>query len=97
MQSDMKKILMMFFALMTGVTAASAQLSSGDYFEGLSRKIGFSRMIAPHGLEITYDKTVHVKTHYTEALKMLRIHLSKMLIIVTFVTLMTYLSVHYLR
>lgn len=33
-----------------------------------------------------------VKTHYTEALKMLRIHLSKMLIIVTFVTLMTYLS-----
>lgn len=60
MQSDMKKILMMFFALMTGVTAASAQLSSGDYFEGLSRKIGFSRMIALHGLEITYDKTVHV-------------------------------------
>ena len=60
MQSDMKKILMMFFALMTGVTAASAQLSSGDFFEGLSRKIGFSRMIAPHGLEITYDKTVHV-------------------------------------
>ena len=60
MQSDMKKILMMFFALMTGVTAASAQLSSGDSFEGLSRKIGFSRMIAPHGLEITYDKTVHV-------------------------------------
>lgn len=56
MQSDMKKILMMFFALMTGVTAASAQLSSGDFFEGLSRKIGFSRMIAPHGLEITYDK-----------------------------------------
>ena len=42
MQSDMKKILMMFFALMTGVTAASAQLSSGDFFEGLSRKIGFS-------------------------------------------------------
>lgn len=31
MQSDMKKILMMFFALMTGVTAASAQLSSGDF------------------------------------------------------------------
>ena len=60
MQSDMKKILMMFFALMTGVTAASAQQSSGDFFEGLSRKIGFSRMIAPHGLEITYDKTVHV-------------------------------------
>ncbi len=39
----------MFFALMTGVTAASAQLSSGDFFEGLSRKIGFSRMIARTG------------------------------------------------
>ena len=58
--SDMKKILMMFFALITGVAAAHAQQSSGDYFEGLSRKIGFSRMISPHGLEITYDKTVHI-------------------------------------
>lgn len=38
-----------------------------------------------------------IKTHYSEALKLLRIHLSKMLIIVTFVTLMTYVSVHYLR
>lgn len=56
----MKKILMMFFALITGVVAAHAQQSSGDYFEGLSRKIGFSQMISPHGLEITYDKTVHI-------------------------------------
>lgn len=57
--SDMKKILM-FFALLMGVVAAHAQQSSGDYFEGLSRKIGFSQMIPPHGLEITYDKTVHI-------------------------------------
>ena len=42
------------------MNAAQAQQSSGDWFEGLSRKIGFSRMIPPHGLEITYDKTVHV-------------------------------------
>ena len=55
----MKKILFLFFALL-GVTAVQAQQSSGDYFEGLSRKIGFSRMIPPHGLEITYDKTVHI-------------------------------------
>ena len=55
----MKKILFLFFALW-GVTAVQAQQSSGDYFEGLSRKIGFSRMIPPHGLEITYDKTVHI-------------------------------------
>ena len=50
----------MMFALLTGFMAAYAQQSGGDYFEGLSRKIGFSRMILPHGLEITYDKTVHV-------------------------------------
>ncbi len=37
-----------------------AQQGSGDYYEGLSRKIGFSQMIPPHGLEITYDKTVHI-------------------------------------
>ena len=55
----MRKILMMF-ALLTGFMAAYAQQSGGDYFEGLSRKIGFSRMIPPYGLEITYDKTVHV-------------------------------------
>jgi conjugative transposon TraN protein len=58
-QKHMKKILMMF-ALLLGVSAAWAQQSSGDYYEGLTRKIGFSQMIPPHGLEITYDKTVHV-------------------------------------
>lgn len=55
----MKKILMML-ALIAGTVAAYAQQSNGDYYEGLSRKIGFSRMIPPHGLEITYDKTVHI-------------------------------------
>ena len=55
-QKHMKKILMMF-ALLLGVSAAWAQQSSGDYYEGLTRKIGFSQMIPPHGLEITYDKT----------------------------------------
>ena len=58
-QKHMKKILMMF-ALLLGVSAAWAQQSSGDYYEGLTRKIGFSQMIPPHGLEITYDKTVHI-------------------------------------
>ena len=55
----MKKILMVF-ALLTGMLAVMAQQSNGDLYEGLTRKIGFSRMIPPHGLEITYDKTVHV-------------------------------------
>ena len=39
-QKHMKKILMMF-ALLLGVSAAWAQQSSGDYYEGLTRKIGF--------------------------------------------------------
>ncbi|MBM6845056.1 conjugative transposon protein TraN [Phocaeicola plebeius] len=55
----MKKILILTVALL-GMNAVQAQQSSGDWFEGLSRKIGFSQMIPPHGLEITYDKTVHV-------------------------------------
>ncbi|WP_073345175.1 RNA polymerase sigma factor [Bacteroides congonensis] len=38
-----------------------------------------------------------IKTHYSEALKLLRIHLSKMLIIVAFATLMTFLSVHLIK
>ena len=32
----------------------------GDLYHGLTRKLSFDRMIPPHGLEVTYDKTVHV-------------------------------------
>jgi conjugative transposon TraN protein len=32
----------------------------GDYYEGLTRKITFDRMIPPYGLEVTFDKTVHI-------------------------------------
>ncbi|WP_416993598.1 conjugative transposon protein TraN [Alistipes ihumii] len=32
----------------------------GDLYHGLTRKLTFDRMIPPHGLEVTYDKTVHV-------------------------------------
>ena len=34
--------------------------SSGDYYEGLTKKITFDRMIPPYGLEVTFDKTVHI-------------------------------------
>lgn len=34
--------------------------SSGDYYEGLIKKITFDRMIPPYGLEVTFDKTVHI-------------------------------------
>ena len=32
--------------------------ADGDLYHGLSRKLTFDRMIPPHGLEVTYDKTV---------------------------------------
>ena len=56
---QMKTILILAVSLLC-VTGMSAQQSGGDHFEGLSRKIGFSRMIPPHGLEVTYEKTVHI-------------------------------------
>lgn len=34
------------------------QEEDGDMYHGLSRKLTFDRMIPPHGLEVTYDKTV---------------------------------------
>lgn len=34
--------------------------SSGDFYDGLSKKITFDRMIPPYGLEVTFDKTVHI-------------------------------------
>lgn len=69
----MKKIFLMI-ALVMGVTlAANAQEaetsvneavttspSTGDYFQGYTRPLTFNRMIPPHGLEVTFNKTVHV-------------------------------------
>ncbi|GAB6119093.1 conjugative transposon protein TraN [Dysgonomonas termitidis] len=34
--------------------------SSGDLYYGLTRKIMYDRMIPPHGIEVTFDKTVHL-------------------------------------
>ena len=36
------------------------QEEDGDMYHGLSRKLTFDRMIPPHGLEVTYNKTVHI-------------------------------------
>lgn len=55
----MKKVFLMF-AFAMGVISANAQEITGDYFEGLTRKITYDRMIQPYGMEVTYDKTVHV-------------------------------------
>ena len=34
--------------------------TDGDKFEGLTRKVGFDRMIPPHALEVAFNKTPHV-------------------------------------
>ena len=36
------------------------QEMSGDDYNGLTKKLTFDRMIPPYGMEVTYDKTVHV-------------------------------------
>jgi conjugative transposon TraN protein len=43
------------------VNAEAAKVTSGgDLYQGYTRKIPYERMIPPYGLEVTFDKTVHV-------------------------------------
>ncbi|KAA6313902.1 hypothetical protein EZS27_035402, partial [termite gut metagenome] len=39
---------------------AQEKPSTGDLYEGLTRKITYDRMIPPYGLEVSFNKTVHV-------------------------------------
>ena len=55
----MKRVFLAI-ALMLGIASANAQETTGDLFEGLTKKVTYDRMIPPYGLEVTYDKTVHV-------------------------------------
>ncbi|MDD4992822.1 MAG: conjugative transposon protein TraN [Paludibacter sp.] len=47
-------------ALVLSAMCVNAQENSGDNYNGLSRKLTFDRMIPPYGLEVSYDKTVHI-------------------------------------
>ncbi|MDR3652158.1 MAG: conjugative transposon protein TraN [Paludibacter sp.] len=55
----MKKFLLTM-ALMMSLFAVHAQETTGDLYQGLTKKLTFDRMIPPRGLEVTYDKTVHI-------------------------------------
>lgn len=55
----MKKILLML-AFVAGVAGVRAQQTEGDLYHGLTKKLTFDRMIPPYGIEVTYDKTVHI-------------------------------------
>lgn len=37
-----------------------ANYTDGDKFDGLTRKVGFDRMIPPHALEVCFEKTTHI-------------------------------------
>ena len=60
----MKKVMMIACALFVGASAVNAQNTElpkdGDLFQGLTRSITYDRMIPPHGLQVTFDKTVHI-------------------------------------
>lgn len=58
----MKKVLSVFALMMGIVSVATAQTSdnTGDLFDGYTKKITYDRMIPPHGLEVTFDKTCHI-------------------------------------
>jgi conjugative transposon TraN protein len=53
----MKKYLFML-AWLIGTVSMHAQKE--EPYEGLTKKITFDRMIPPYGLEVTFDKTVHI-------------------------------------
>ena len=66
----MKKMLFVL-ALFMGVTCVNAQqqgikqvksvgVAAAAPHDGLTRQLTFERMIPPHGLEVTYGKTVHI-------------------------------------
>ena len=50
----------LILALVMGAVSVFAQETEGDLYHGLTKKLTFDRMIPPYGLEVTYDKTVHI-------------------------------------
>lgn len=72
----MKKYIIVFVWMLTVITVNAQTVETtkdmqedlqqvlkptyGDYYEGLSKKITFDRMISPYGLEVTFEKTVHI-------------------------------------
>lgn len=56
----MKQFFIMF-ALILGAVSAKAQSNVGnDLYKGLTSKIGYGRMVIPYGVQVTFNKTVHI-------------------------------------
>ena len=56
----MKKTGLLMVLLFGILVATTAQSTKGDFYEGLTKKITYDKMIAPYGMEVTFDKTVHI-------------------------------------
>ena len=55
----MKKVFFMIALLVVAMTT-NAQIGSGDLYQGMSRAIPNGRVVLPYGLQITFEKTVHL-------------------------------------
>ena len=56
----MNKIRLLLMLLIGILFSIQAQTSKRDFYEGLTKKISYDKMIAPYGMEVTFDKTVHI-------------------------------------
>lgn len=54
------KQLILTSVLLFGAITMNAQITTGDLYQGMSRSIPNGRVILPYGLEVTFDKTVHL-------------------------------------
>ncbi|MDR1984741.1 MAG: conjugative transposon protein TraN [Prevotellaceae bacterium] len=56
----MKQIFLMIALAITMSATAQQQPSTGDLYNGMTRKIEYDRMIPPYGIEVSFNKTVHI-------------------------------------
>lgn len=57
----MQRLLITIFLFLCALRLnAQTNGSSGDLFNGLTKKITYDKVIPPYGLEVTFDKTVHI-------------------------------------
>lgn len=57
--TSMKKVMLMA-VLALGLGLSAMAQSSGDLYQGMSQTIPNGRVVIPYGLEVTFDKTVHL-------------------------------------
>lgn len=48
------------FSIQNGFAQAPDTLSNGDLYQGMSRSVPQGRVVIPYGLEVTFEKTVHL-------------------------------------